>query len=294
MFHGHPGAGVSQKQMEIWKGEARTADVWRRNPEIPRMMARVEHKRALKRLGAAESNFNSMFLKDRPDHFRSWSPDNLEGAFRAQMREAGPNRAVMPPAEPGRVRQGMQKLGDKMSKRPSVRALNAWRATGIHKSGVEFVKGELGLIKGMGWFGKALGRGFLGASAYYGYQQGGVQGAVVETGKHLAMTYAMGAVLKAVGVGAGAGLAVGAGVATIGGLAAGYHFATGGSIADAARPWMADHARRQAGLEMGSPIVDNFGTTATMRQRSLSAIQNSRLNGRTALGNEAALSYQPY
>jgi len=42
-------------------------------------------------------------------------------------------------------------------------------------------------------------------------------------------------------------------------------------------------------LEMGSPILDQFGTVSTLRQRSLAAIQNSKVNGRMALGQEAAL-----
>lgn len=42
-------------------------------------------------------------------------------------------------------------------------------------------------------------------------------------------------------------------------------------------------------LEMGTPIVDVFGTQATMRQRSLQAIQRSAISGRSALGMEAQL-----
>jgi len=54
------------------------------------------------------------------------------------------------------------------------------------------------------------------------------------------------------------------------------------------------YRREHAGVQMGTPSVDPFGNNATMRQRSINAIQNSRLNGRTALSNEAALMYSPY
>ena len=47
-------------------------------------------------------------------------------------------------------------------------------------------------------------------------------------------------------------------------------------------------------LEMGSPVMDQFGTISTLRQRSLSAIQNSHVNGRMALGNEAALLHRSF
>jgi hypothetical protein len=44
-------------------------------------------------------------------------------------------------------------------------------------------------------------------------------------------------------------------------------------------------------VEMGSGlgVDDPFGSVATLRQRSLMALQNTHLNGRMALGNEAAM-----
>jgi hypothetical protein len=47
--------------------------------------------------------------------------------------------------------------------------------------------------------------------------------------------------------------------------------------------------RQIRAMEMGAPIADQYGTISTLRQRSLAAIQNSHVNGRMALGNEAAL-----
>ena len=178
-----------------------------------------------------------------------------------------------------------------ISNHPATRTLRAWGGSAAHRSGMEFVTGELGLQKGMSPLFKWLGRGMIGMSAYHGYQQGGVGGAAVETAKHIGISYAMGAAWSV----AGGALSVAAGVGIAGAAAAGAgYLASGGSAMDAFRPYMAKHARRHAGLEMGTPMVDNFGTTATMRQRSLAAIQNSKLNGRSALGNEAALSYMPY
>jgi hypothetical protein len=60
------------------------------------------------------------------------------------------------------------------------------------------------------------------------------------------------------------------------------------------RGQMREHAIKHATLEMGAPAQDPFGTISTMRQRSIMAIQNSRVNGRTALGNEAMLLYSGY
>jgi hypothetical protein len=182
------------------------------------------------------------------------------------------------------------------TRHPAIRTWNAWAGSTVHRGGVDWVKMELGVGKhrhtkgALQTGGKWLGRGFVGLSAYMGYQEGGVGGAIAETGKHLATTYIMGAAMTALG-GAGT-VALGAGALGVGAAAA--YVAGGGNLLDVARPWMRDHARRSAALEMGTPLVDNFGTAATMRQRSVSAIQNSKLNGRTALGNEAALSYTPY
>jgi hypothetical protein len=51
--------------------------------------------------------------------------------------------------------------------------------------------------------------------------------------------------------------------------------------------------RRTRAIEIGSPIIDPFGTAATMRQRSLQALSNSQLNGRSAFGTEAQLLHVP-
>jgi hypothetical protein len=52
--------------------------------------------------------------------------------------------------------------------------------------------------------------------------------------------------------------------------------------------------RNRRDLELGGPVMDQFGTLATMRQRSVAAIQNSKLNARSVLSNEATYTYRPY
>lgn len=177
---------------------------------------------------------------------------------------------------------------------------SAWKtfaASPYHKAGMEWIGYDLGTAKsvrgpGLGKFAtRWLGRGFLGLSAYYGYKEGGLGGAISATGKHLATTYALGLGLKVLGVGA-AGITGGAIMA--GGLAAAVGAGMGYNWRDLTRPWVNEHMKRHARLEMGTPVMDDFGTVGTMRQRSLQAIQNSRLNGRNALGSEAALTYSPY
>ena len=175
-----------------------------------------------------------------------------------------------------------------------------------HQQGIEWMKWNVGLGKlpaGIGTVGKVIGRGlgpvFTLWDAYQGYKEGGITGAAMNVGKNFAYTYAMGYAASLAGsVGATA-----LGVATVGlGLGAagvvGYAGMTGQSVANVlsplARPWVHDYAKRFRNLEMGAPVADPFGTVATMRQRSIMAIQNSRINGRNAIGSEALLMYQPY
>ena len=52
-----------------------------------------------------------------------------------------------------------------------------------------------------------------------------------------------------------------------------------------------NRSKRARRLEFGTPVLDVFGNMATMRMRSLQALQRSSLNGRYALGNEAAFAH---
>lgn len=167
-------------------------------------------------------------------------------------------------------------------------------AARIHQAGWHGVKSEMGIgVKSPFW--RWAGRAFIGYSIYAGYQEGGIGGAVAGGVSHLASMYLFSAGMKVAGMGASMGAPVAAAAIGAGGIALGVSMASGQiSPRDFVRPWVNQYMKKHAQLELATPVVDNFGTVATMRQRSLQAIQNSRINGRTALGNEAALSYQPY
>ena len=159
--------------------------------------------------------------------------------------------------------------------------------------------GHLGKYKGVSRFMGGISLLFAGLGAYEGYQQGGVRGAVKGAAGSLAENFVFGAALKGLGVST-------AGMGTPTGLAASIPFVahaawtgrgmfeSGGSFGAMMRPYVADHMRRHSELEMGRPVIDQFGNLATMRQRSISAIQGSKINGRTGLGMEATLLYSPY
>lgn len=171
-----------------------------------------------------------------------------------------------------------------------------------HGKGMSWLKESVGLGKGP-WWSRAIGPAFMAYSAYSGYQEGGVWGATKSVGTDIGTTYLLGrgfsflggVAAKATGVGvAAAGLAA-AGIGIYGAASGqGFGGALGTVYGAISRPAIHDYAKSHARLEMGTPLVDPFGTAATMRQRSLMAIQNSRVNGRTALGNEATLLYQGY
>jgi len=121
---------------------------------------------------------------------------------------------------------------------------------------------------------RLLGPAFLGANIYSGFQEGGVLGAAKEGATELGFWGAFeagSAILTNPITIAGAGMA-----------AAGYGYY---KLGEASRK----HRKRLRSLEMGSDLVDRFGTMTTMRQRSLSAMQKSHINGRLAMGNEALL-----
>ena len=181
------------------------------------------------------------------------------------------------------------------------RMLAAYRGSSVHQGGVNEVKGLFGFgvdkkgapIRGLG---RWMGRGILAYSVYEGYKEGGVVGAVKGTGSAIAQQYAFGAASRLVGMAGRAGPYGWAalGVAAAAGIGLTMTAGGRGLLTQGVRPWVNAHMKKRADLELATPVVDDFGTVATMRQRSLQAIQNSRLNGRTALGNEAALLYTPY
>jgi hypothetical protein len=115
--------------------------------------------------------------------------------------------------------------------------------------------------------------------AYQGYKEGGVFGAA----KSVAADAAMWGGLRA----AAAVLTTPALIAAggVGSIAYGTY-----ALGEAAKSYVS----RSRNLEMSSDVVDTFGTLNTMRQRSISAIQNTHINGRLAMGNEALLLASHY
>jgi hypothetical protein len=122
--------------------------------------------------------------------------------------------------------------------------------------------------------------------AYEGYQQEGVWGAAKgigegvawSTGIHYAMAATSGAAAAVMGVGA---IAAAGAVGTY-------------ALGEAGRA----HAKGLRQLEMGQQdqmqnAVHSAGA-ATMRQRSLTALNNTHLNGRMALGNEGFLMHRSF
>jgi hypothetical protein len=146
------------------------------------------------------------------------------------------------------------------------------------------------LFTRMGGVGRTLGLGFMAWDAYSGYKEEGVWGAAKGLARGFAENYAMGALgiplLKAAAVGALIG-GVAYGVASAAGIRG-----TGGAgiFKSNVERWRAEHRS----INLGTPVLDPYGTGSTMRQRSLQAIQESRINGMNALGNEASLMYRPY
>ena len=155
----------------------------------------------------------------------------------------------------------------------------------LHKAGMQGAGELVGLGQSKGLL-KAVGVGFGGYAAISGYQHGGLSGMAGELASEAASWYAFGAmtpILSAAAVtAAGAAAFTGVGMA-----AAGWQ-----PQKILSRPYVNDYMRRHAKLEMGTPAMDQFGTIATMRQRSIQAIQNSRISGRGALGNEASMFHR--
>jgi hypothetical protein len=195
-------------------------------------------------------------------------------------------------------------------------AMKRYVGSDMFKAGNRFVMDEIGVGKEFNkrysaaiqkggaskWLaraGKWGGRGFIGLAALQGFREEGLWGAAKGAAESVVWSHAMGQAFNVLGKGArivGGGMqaaAIGGGVALAGGLAASW--ATGvNPIAFAARGQVREHMKKHARVEMGGPVRDQFGTVATMRQRSVQAMQNSKLNGRSAMGSEATYMYRPY
>jgi hypothetical protein len=134
-------------------------------------------------------------------------------------------------------------------------------------------------MKPLGMFGKAMtGLGLIWGitDAVDAYREEGAWGAAKSGAGSLAMG---GAFRVATGI---AGRAL-SGLGPVGVAAAAVYGTY--QLGEAAKV----HVKRLRGLEMGRDIPDRFGTISTIRQRSLQAIQNTHINGRLAIGNEAMI-----
>lgn len=155
----------------------------------------------------------------------------------------------------------------------TVGAVKSYLGSSVHRAGIKGVRSTLT---------SKLGLAFLGYSVYQGYREGGIGGAVGEAVTFTALDYGVTAALMLLkGRGGSLGLIVAGSIAY-------------GAARKAAIDTGKERYKKHAKLEMGTPAIDQFGTIATMRQRSVMALNNSRLNGMTALGNEAAILYTPY
>lgn len=130
---------------------------------------------------------------------------------------------------------------------------------------------------------RSLGLGFTLLETYSGYQKEGAVGAVKGLATGMAWSTAprmLGAVLG------------GAGAAVLGAGMVGAGLVSGGiELGRAAR----QHGKRIRDIEMGGGQVMNAiesAGAATMRQRSLTALQNTHINARMGFGNEAILMHR--
>lgn len=177
----------------------------------------------------------------------------------------------------GSVNKGFLGLGPK----PGQRMLNM--PTEISK-----VWSRRGMKGVAGWAGKrglaALPLAMTGLMAYQGYQEEGLWGAA----KGVAESAAYSAAFHA-GAGLVSGAAAMTGGVALGVAAAGFGYYKFGEAAQAA-------TKRRTDLEFGSSSIDFMGNRGafTARARAMQALNNSHINGRVAIGQEAILTHQTY
>lgn len=195
----------------------------------------------------------------------------------------------------GAILGGLSRAGGWLA-RSGGGAMRSYLGSSVHRGGMTWAKEMYGLRKGMGGFGRTLGLGYMGYTALSGFQEGGAGGAVKGLAVSAAETYAYGAAFKALGITAkGVGVAGGV-LGAAAGFGAFYGYAATGvsPMQFLARPYVREHMRKHATLEMARPVVDQFGNLSTIRRRSLAALQRSKITGRSGLANEATLMYRPY
>lgn len=127
------------------------------------------------------------------------------------------------------------------------------------------------------------------STAYFmaeGYSSNGLTGVASGFGEGVATTFAWKAAASVLGAGASAAV----GIAGLGLAGVGVGVYQAGEAASS-------HVRGLKRLEMGGGhmqgAIESHGAS-TMRQRSLQNLNNSHINGRMALGNEAFLMHRPF
>jgi len=209
--------------------------------------------------GAGEV-FGFTYRGDTPEGFLGWKSSIPGRAYRKGYGSHILSRGLSPG---GKVPLAVQ---------AGARARGLGTMAGVMKrQGWGGVKGLVGHTAG-----KAIFPIFTAMSMYAGYQTGGVLGAAQAGAKEALIWGGMRAVFATVPGAAGFAAPL---------LAAGALGYGAYAMGEAAQ----EHRKRLRDVEMGAPIVDPFGTTATLRQRSLSALQNTHINGRMAIGNEGIL-----
>lgn len=138
---------------------------------------------------------------------------------------------------------------------------------------------------GASTLGKGIPLALTAMGAVQGYRSGGVIGAAKGVAVNTMITFAMSAGLRAAASIGGAAVAVAAPLAIT--AAAGYGTYKALEFGNA-------RIKRARRLNMGHAIMDPFGNGATMRQRSLQALQMSQVNGRSAFGREGEMMHLPY
>jgi hypothetical protein len=207
-------------------------------------------------------NVSSFFMNNRISNAGrgAWKTMNKTAAGRGFIRGVKENL--------GWVYEGEKDLGFIGRKGPGffAEARTAWKEGGGKLGGSIGVAGKVA---------SRYGGILMAAWAFYeGMKEGGITGGIKSSGRQ---TVSWGAIRMADAVlGGVAGTALMAGEALAYG---GYRF---GRAAQ-------KYGRGLRNISMAIPVVDPFGTAATMRQRSLSALQNTHINGRIVLGQEAIL-----
>jgi hypothetical protein len=174
-----------------------------------------------------------------------------------------------------RARGSFRKFGNTAIGRPFKEAL---QDLGYHPGLLKEFKAAQGFVKKAGVLaGPGIGAAFTAVSVYQGYKEGGIFGAAKEVGiqygYNLAFRVATGSLSAVTALSRAVPLAAMYGAYKFGQNAGRY-------------------GRKTENLSFNRGFVDDYGTAATMRQRSLQAIQNSHVNSRSLLGGEGEVIHR--